>query len=837
MTFTKWLNQLTTLTGWVGLACCFSLLSFALIVSSLPSKVSAQTKSSEQRTETKANADEAAAIQFLGNSPAPDDLFTLWYQKPASKWTEALPIGNGRLGAMVFGGVNQERLQLNEDTLWSGKKIDHNNPNGPKVIKEARKLIFAGKHAEAESLVQSDFLSPFIPMNAHTYQTLGDLILEFPASEQVVDYRRELNLDRAMAKVEYEVDGCHFVREYFSSPIDQAIVIRIRCDKPRKINFKASLSRNKQAKVSSVGSDQLVITGKAQSVIDNALEKFPSALDGVSYTTRLKIIAEGGETSATEQHLKVSKANSVVLILTAATDYRGDTPSRVSQEQLAHASNKTYAELLDAHLAEHQRLYRRMSIDLGGSELAAEPTNVRLEKTKQGGFDPQLVAIYFQYGRYLLISSSRPGCMAANLQGIWAEGYTPAWNSDYHININMQMNYWLAESCNLSECHEPFFDNLEAMIPTGRETARDMFDCDGFVLGHATDAWWTSALRGKNRHGMWVTGPAWSTRHFWEHWLYTGDRQFLNERAYPIMKESAEFFVDFLVENPETGKLVSGPTTSPENNLIAPDGFHGSLSMGPAMDQQIIFELFTHCIKAGEILGVDSEFREKLIRLRSQLSSPIKIGEDGRILEWDKPYEEPAKGHRHISHLYALHPSWQVSPGTTPEWASAARKTIDYRLKHGGAHTGWSRAWVINFFARLLDGNQCLDNIQALFKKSTLTNLFDTHPPFQIDGNFGATAAIAEMLLQSHEQTDEGKPVLVLLPALPDAWQQGAITGLRARGGFEVDLKWNEGTLKSVMLSSECGEAGILRYANQEIPFEIPADGKKEFTLADFQQE
>jgi len=727
----------------------------------------------------------------------------LWFQQPSSNWNEALPIGNGRLGAMVFGGVQTERLQLNEESVWthSGSYLDL--PGGNKYMDEIRELLFDGKYVEAEKLCDKYLMTDRLPSGTNTYQTLGDLIINFKGLDNYSNYNRELQLQNAMVQSSFRAGGSQHTRTVFSSAPDQTLVYLAEANKPGQITCSIELSRPGDGEMISIKDQMIVMTQHLRNG------------EGVRYEARVMVIPHGGEWHIEGTVFHIANADKLELRLVAATDYRGQEPGELCSEYQQLTADKSYEQILEDHIHEYQGYYNRVAFEIPENDAAKFATDDRIEAQKRGVYDPTLTNLYFQFGRYLLISSSRPGCLPANLQGIWADGLTPPWNADYHININIQMNYWPAEITNLSECHLPFLDFVGDLRENGRKTAKELYGVNGFVAHHTTDAWHYSTSFGSPVYGMWPMGAAWASTHIWEHYLFTEDKEFLADYGYPVMREAALFLSEYMVKNPETGKWVTGPSMSPENVFLTPDSKRASVSMGPAMDLQIVWKLFNSCIDASKVLDTDKKFRKTLENQLANLT-PVKIGEDGRILEWSaEELREAYPGHRHISHLFGLHPSNQYTWTKTPEYMEAAAKVLEERLKHGGGHTGWSRAWIINFYARLLDNEKVWENLTALWANSTHPNMFDNHPPFQIDGNFGGTAGIAEMLLQSH--ADE----IHLLPTLPDELPDGKITGLMARGGHEIDMEWKNGKLQEVKILSKLGNPCTIRYGAKVIKLNL----------------
>ena len=755
--------------------------------------------------------------------------YQLWYDRPAVEWTEALPTGNGRLGGMLFGNTSVERLQVNEESLWGGINVPNNNPGAPEHLPRIRKLILDGQIPEAYELAEKHLAG--IPGKTRSYQTLGDIYFEFnDTSGTISDYRRELDLVRGTTRVSYLRDGSRIEYEVYVSAPDDIMVIAMKSDKKGGLDMSLSLSRPKDA-VITVTENRIDMDGQ---VVDAEDPSKGPAGEHMKFFASLMVMSCDGTLTPSDTVLKYSGGSEMVLFFNACTDYNIDLldldrsidPRKRCMEAISAASWKSFKKLKESHIREHSEKFSRVSLSLGGDHTAdLLPTDERLRRFRAGGNDPGLIATYFQYGRYLLMGSSRPPAqLPANLQGIWNRDMQAPWNSDYHTNINLQMNYWPAEVCNLSETTEPLTRFIEELTLPGSVTAREMYGAKGWTLHHATDPFGKTAVLDGVYWGMFPLGGAWMTLPLWEHYEFSLDTAYLRERAYPVMKGAAEFIAGFLVEDSE-GSLVTVPSYSPENSYIDPlSGREFKLTYAPAMDNQIIREVLGNCRKAAAVLDADSHWADSLQFILDRIP-PDRVSSNGTIMEWIEEYEEAEPGHRHMSHLFALHPGTQITP-ETDELFAAARRTLERRLEHGGGHTGWSRAWIISFFARTYDGNESYRHLRELMEKSTLPNLFDTHPPFQIDGNFGGTAGIAEMLLQSHNG------VILILPALPDAWPEGKITGLKARGNFEVSTEWHEGKATMITVKSLSGAPLAMAYRESTVSMETEIGATYNFDSA-----
>ena len=755
-----------------------------------------------------------------------DCSLVLWYETPADRFTQSLPLGNGRLGMMVFGGIEEDRIVLNEESVWSGSISDDNRREAYKQLPDIRRLLQQGRNDEAERLVNQTFTckgkgsghgkGANVPFGC--YQVLGNLVIQFENdSGSASEYHRKLDLSTAVTEVRYQKKGSKYRRQYFVSTPDQVGVIHLTADETGSLAFKVKLDRPERFETKLVAKYELLMTGQ----LNNG-----KGSGGVSYAARIHVITSGGVLKTIGNQLVVNNADTATILFAAETDYYGivprdrriDNPVTKTAELIAAAASKPYKTLLADHIADYKRLFDRVAISLDDGKSkdrknALLPTDKRVEAFAKTAMDPDLEALYFNFGRYLLISSSRHGTLPANLQGIWAEEIQTPWNGDWHLDINIQMNYWPAEVCNLSDCHMPMLRLIESLQEPGRITAKEYYNSNGWVAHVITNPWGFTAPGERASWGSTVSGSGWLCEHLWEHYAFNNDKEYLRW-AYPILKGSAQFYLDMLVTEPNHGWLVTAPSNSPENSFLMENGVTAHTCMGPTVDMQILRELFDNCIKASEILGVDQRFSKDINVKRAQLA-PNQIGPDGRLQEWLEPYEEPEPHHRHISHMYGLYPYYELTPQVDPKLAAASSKSIAQRGFEGDV--GWANAWKISLYARLLDRQQAYNYLKRLIAKNAFPNLFNACWPgrvFQIDGNFGGTAGIAEMILQSHAGT------IHLLPALPSAWPTGHVKGLCARGGFEVDMTWKSGQLSEALVRSKNGSTCRVVYGKQTVQFE-----------------
>lgn len=743
----------------------------------------------------------------------------LWYDKPAAQWVEALPIGNGKIAAMVFGNPAQEKLQLNEGTFWSGGPSRNDNPDGPKVLDSIRYYLFNGNYKRAQILADKGLTAK--SLHGSAFQNIGDFILDFSNLNDVKNYYRELDIEKAIATTTFTSNGINFKREIFASIPDNVIVIKLSSDKKNTLNFTANFNSELKKNSKAIDSNTLQMDG-----LSSTLDGVPGQ---VKFNALAKIINNGGKTSVSEKGISVSNADEVTILISIATNFTNyktldtDEVSK-SRKYIAEAEYKTYKILLENHLNVYQKYFKRVDFELGTSQAAKQPTDIRVKNFAKT-FDPELISLYYQFGRYLLISSSQPGGQPANLQGIWNNSNKPVWDSKYTININTEMNYWPSEKTNLPEMHEPLIQMIKDLSESGKETARVMYKSRGWVAHHNTDIWRITGVVDFANAGMWPMGGAWLSQHLWEKYLYSGDKKYLKS-IYPILKSATQFYEDFLIEEPTHQWLVISPSMSPEN---IPDRHQGSaLASGNTMDNQLMFDLFTKTTKAAEILNIDSDKTPVWNNIISKLP-PMKIGRYGQLQEWAEDWDNPKGNHRHVSHLYGLFPSNQINPFMTPELLDASKTVL---LHRGDVSTGWSMGWKVNLWAKLLDGNHANKLIKDQLtlvekdgwgnKGGTYPNLFDAHPPFQIDGNFGCTSGITEMLLQTQNS------FIDILPALPDEWKNGKIAGLKTYGGFEVSIVWKNNKAKEITIKSNLGGNCRIR-----IPNEMELKGKTKLKKAE----